>query len=150
MGREVALAFILFSGLAQAASVVGISDGDTLTVLVDQRQVKVRLAEIDAPESKQPFGARSKQSLSELCFQKDAELETAGKDRYGRTIARVICDGTNANAEQVRRGMAWVYVRYARPASPLYALEAEAKSTRAGLWRDSSPVPPWDWRRAPR
>src|SRR5262249_5488207 len=83
---------------------IGITDGDTLTVLVDRQSVKVRLADIDAPESKQPFGSRSKQTLSDLCFRQDARLEAQGKDRYGRAIATVYCAGRNANAEQVRQG----------------------------------------------
>ena len=128
--------------------VVAIQDGDTLTVLVNRKQIKVRLANIDAPESKQPFGTRSRQSLAALCFNKEARLETNGRDRYGRTIATVHCAGTDANAEQVRLGMAWVFVRYASPSSPLYVLQNEAKAARRGLWTDPSPVPPWEWRRS--
>src|SRR5262249_19867689 len=78
--------------------VIGINDGDTITVLVERQQVKVRLADIDAPESKQPLGSRSKQALSDVCYRKDARLETQGRDRYGRTIATVYCAGSNANA----------------------------------------------------
>ena len=88
-----------------SGKVVAVADGDTLTVLFNHRQVKVRLTEIDAPEKKQQFGNRSKQSLSDLCFNKTATLADTGKDRYGRTLARVYCDGVDANAEQVRRGM---------------------------------------------
>lgn len=96
------------------ATVIGISDGDTLTVLdEDKQQVKIRLAEIDAPEKKQPFGTKSKQSLSDLCFGKQAEIIPQVKDRYKRTVARVRCAGVDANAEQVNRGMAWVYRQYA-------------------------------------
>src|SRR5687767_892413 len=95
--------------------VVAIADGDTLTVLVDRHQVRVRLADIDAPERKQPFGTRSRLSLAALCFGREARLETTGKDRYDRLIATVHCAGTDANAAQVSRGMAWVFVRYARP-----------------------------------
>lgn len=127
--------------------VVSIHDGDTLTVLIEHRQVRVRLTEIDAPELRQPFGARSKQSLSELCFGKAAELAVRSHDRYGRTLAQVTCAGRNANAEQVRRGYAWIYTRYTHPDSPLYALQDEARSARRGLWGDPAPVPPWDWRR---
>jgi len=64
--------------------------------------------DVNAPEKAQAFGNRSKQSLSELCFDKTATLADQGKNRYGRTLARVHCDGLDANAEQVRRGMAWV------------------------------------------
>lgn len=126
--------------------VVGISDGDTITVLVERQQVKVRLADIDAPESKQAFGSRSKQALSDLCFHKDARLETQGKDQYGRTIATVHCAGRNANAEQVWQGMAWVFDRYARPDSPLYVLQEQAKAARRGLWGEPKPTAPWEWR----
>ena len=127
--------------------VVSIADGDTLTVLVDHKQVKVRLADIDAPERKQPYGTRSRQSLAELCHQKAATVETREKDRYGRTIGYVSCAGVDANAEQVRRGMAWVYDHYAKTDSPLYAAQEQARSARRGLWTDGRAVPPWKWRR---
>ncbi len=87
--------------------VVAVADGDTITLLRDHQQVKVRLVEIDAPEKAQAFGNQSKESLSEMCFGKTATLADKGKDRYGRTLARVTCDGIDANAEQVHR---WVGV----------------------------------------
>ena len=127
--------------------VVSVHDGDTLTVLIDHRQVRVRLTDIDAPERGQPFGTRSRESLSDLCFGKTAALDVRGQDRYQRTLAQVTCAGTDANAEQVRRGYAWTFVRYARPGSPLLALENEARAAHRGLWQDPAPVPPWDWRR---
>jgi micrococcal nuclease len=124
------------------ATVIGISDGDTLTVLDEsKRQVTIRLAEIDAPEKRQPFGKRSKQSLSELCFGKQAEIKPRVKDRYGRTVARVNCAGIDANAEQVNRGMAWVYRKYAKD-NYLYVLQHEAKAARRGLWSGRAPIPP--------
>ena len=127
--------------------VISIQDGDTLTVVIDRRQVKVRLTDIDAPELRQPFGTRSRQSLSEMCFGKLASLNVRGQDRYHRSLAQVTCEGKDANAEQVRRGYAWTYVRFARRDSPLRALEQEAKAARRGLWADAAPVAPWDWRR---
>lgn len=126
--------------------VIAVVDGDTLTVLSDREQFKVRLVQIDAPEKAQPFGQKSKQSLSDLCFGKSATLADQGKDKYRRTLARVTCNGIDANAEQVRRGMAWVYRKYAPKDSPLYAVEDEAKAARRGLWADAEPVPPWEWR----
>ncbi len=125
--------------------VVSVADGDTITVLRDRTQVKVRLLEIDAPEKAQAFGTKSKESLSEMCLGKAAELADKGKDRYGRTLARVSCDGVDANADQVRRGMAWVYDRYVTDKT-LYAVQEEAKEERRGLWHDDKPVPPWEWR----
>lgn len=130
-----------------SGKVIAIADGDTLTVLdVRKRQHKIRLAEIDAPESKQPFGTKSRQSLAEICFGTFATVETKQKDRYGRPIGQVNCDGLHANAEQVRRGMAWVFVRYTERNSSLYTLEENARLARLGLWSDKSPQPPWEWR----
>jgi endonuclease YncB( thermonuclease family) len=127
--------------------VVNVSDGDTVTVLVEYRTVRIRLDSIDAPELKQPFGKRSQQSLAQLCAAKTARVQDTGLDRYGRTVGWIVCDGVDANSEQVRRGMAWVYERYAPRNSPLYGFEGEARGTRRGLWADPQPVAPWEWRR---
>jgi len=131
-------------------TVVGIADGDTLTVLNhDQREIKIRLAEIDAPEKRQAFGTRSKQSLSDLCFGKQAQVVSKVKDRYKRTVAHVKCSGVDANTEQVKRGMAWVYPRYAKDPD-LYVMQEDAKLARRGLWIDYSPIPPWEFRKLKR
>lgn len=127
--------------------VVGVTDGDTLTVLVDRTPVKVRIAEIDAPESRQQFGTRSKQALSDLCYRVVAEVEVIDRDRFERPVARVSCGGQDVATSQVRSGMAWVYDRYSTPNSPLYPLQAEARAARRGLWADRAPVAPWEWRR---
>lgn len=126
--------------------IVGISDGDTLTARCTDQTIKIRLAEIDAPEKAQPFGQRSKQSLSDLCFEKQAEVTPQTLDRYSRTVARVKCNGVEANAEQVRRGMAWAYIKYLHDPN-LVVLEREAKQSQVGLWADPEPIPPWEWRR---
>ncbi len=142
---------ILLYGFTVAAfanitgKVIGVSDGDTITILYERQQIKVRLLEIDAPEKAQPFGNKSKQSLSSLCFGKDAKLISNQKDRYGRVLARVRCNGIDANTEQIRRGLAWVYDRYVTDYE-LYKIQYEAKTNRRGLWRDASPIPPWTWR----
>lgn len=130
------------------ALVVGVTDGDTLTALSEQReQIKIRIAEIDAPESRQPFGAASKRSLSDLCFKVRAEIRPQKTDRYGRTVARVTCRGEDASAHQVRTGMAWVFERYASDRS-LFRLQDDAKAAGRGLWSERTPVPPWEWRKA--
>lgn len=127
--------------------VVAISDGDTIKVRCpDQPQTVIRLAEIDAPEKVQPFGQRSKRMLSDLCFHKQAEVRPSASDRYGRTVARVICAGTDANAAMVRAGMAWAYTRYLSDPQ-IRAMEIVARRERLGLWADDHPVPPWDWRK---
>lgn len=110
---------------------------------------KVRLAEIDAPEKAQPFGNRSKQTLSNLCFEKPALLQPQGTDRYGRLLARVECDGVDANASMVYLGMAWVYDEYVIDET-LYQHQEEAQADRRGLWSRNDPVPPWEWRRGYR
>jgi endonuclease YncB( thermonuclease family) len=125
--------------------VVRVSDGDTLTLLVDHKQIKVRLTEIDAPESKQAFGQRARQSLGELCAGQAATVRSSGRDKYGRTLGRVECQGIDANSEQVRRGMAWVYDRYVTDRG-LYALQNEARAAQLGLWADKAPTAPWVWR----
>jgi micrococcal nuclease len=137
----------LGNALAFSGQVIGISDGDTLTVLVDKKTIKIRIAEIDAPESKQAFGTRSKQALSDLCYRVVADVEEVSRDRYGRTVARVSCGGKDVATSQVRGGMAWVYDRYSYPSSPLYPLQEEARVARRGLWADAAPVAPWEWRR---
>jgi len=132
------------------AQVVSVHDGDTLTVLIEHRQVRVRLTEIDAPELGQPFGTRARQSLSELCFGKTATLDVRGHDRYRRTLAQVTCSGTDANTEQVRRGLAWTYARYTKSDSPLFAIQQTARIEHRGLWSDPAPTAPWKWRRRDR
>lgn len=126
--------------------VVGVSDGDTITVLKDREQVKVRMVEIDAPEKGQAFGNRSKQALSQLVHGRQVEIREQGIDRYDRTLGRVYLSGLDVNTEMVRRGMAWVYIKYTKEKG-LYQLEAEAREQRRGLWADKEPVPPWEWRR---
>lgn len=129
-----------------AYEVIGISDGDTMTLLVDRKPVKIRLANIDAPEKKQPYGERSKQSLSSLCWGANATYIPESTDVYGRTIAVVKCNGTEVNRAQVQSGMAWVYPKYNKDAS-LPGIEKTAKSTAAGLWADQNAVPPWEFRK---
>lgn len=137
---------LLLGDFAYAHKVIGISDGDTMTLLVDNKPLKIRLANIDAPEKKQAFGQKSKESLSEICWGTDATFETQTIDRYGRTVAVVFCNGIEANKEQVRLGMAWTYTRYNRD-SMLPAIQEEAKDHRAGLWGDLEPVAPWKFKK---
>jgi endonuclease YncB( thermonuclease family) len=138
------LALADFSG-----RVVAVQDGDTLTVLAGSKQTRVRLDSIDAPEMSQAFGKRAKDSLAELCMSQRAFVREYGRDRNGRTIGRVTCAGVDANLEQVRRGMAWVFDRYATDHS-LYAQQDAARRSRRGLWSTTNPMAPWEWRRIRR
>jgi endonuclease YncB( thermonuclease family) len=115
------------------------------------RQTKVRLAEIDTPESRQPYGNRAKQALSALVFGKEVRVVVVDTDRYGRTVGRVYADALDVNAAMVRQGAAWVYRKYSRDPS-LLLLEQEARSARRGLWAlpETERTPPWEWRAAAR
>ena len=125
---SIVLFFLLVNVLVQAETLEGkIADGDTLTLLTSTKdQVKIRLAGIDTPERKQPFGNRAKQALAKLAFQKQALIEAETKDRYGRTVGVVFVDGLNVNHELVKQGMAWVYRKYTNDKA-LYELESRLR-----------------------
>lgn len=148
---------LLWSSLSATAAdivgrVVGVSDGDTITVLVDNHdRLKVRLAGIDAPEKSQPFGSVSKKSLSDQVFGKTVNIEANKKDRYGRFLGRVFFNGTDVCLEQIRAGMAWHYKRYSNEQSESlrreYAdAESQARQLKIGLWSEPTPVAPWEFR----
>lgn len=134
--------------------VVGVADGDTVTVLDSNRvQYKVRVAGIDAPEKGQAFGDRSKQNLSNLVFDRNVTVEWNKQDRYGRIVGKVMVNGVDADLEQVKAGMAWWYRKYANEQSPadqrIYEqAEQQAQARRLGLWADKNPMPPWEFRHA--
>jgi micrococcal nuclease len=129
------------------ARVIGVTDGDTLTVLRVGRSEVIRLRGIDAPERGQAYGERAKQYAAALAFGKLVAVEAAGRDRYGRLLAEVhLPDGRSLNQELVRAGYAWWFRRYSIDRT-LVALESEARAARVGLWADRLPVPPWEWRR---
>src|SRR5262245_6273988 len=144
------VAFPLLS-LAQdfRGRVVGVSDGDTITVMHQGRGERVRLYGIDdAPERGQPFSNRAKQFVSDLCYHEEVRVEVKGQDRYQRTIAEVILpDGRILNYEIVKAGLAWWFRRYAPKDPTLEGLEFQARQARRGLWSDRDPVPPWEFRR---
>ena len=129
--------------------VVGVADGDTLTVLADTTPVKVRLAEIDAPEKKQDFGERAKQSLAALCFDRQAIVLKGKTDRYGRTVARVRCQGIDASLHQVQQGLAWAYTAYLTDPD-IATSERLARDSGLGLWLGPEPTPPWLYRKGKR
>jgi micrococcal nuclease len=132
--------------------VVGIQDGDTLTVLQDGGIPKrIRLWGIDAPEKRQAYSNASKRYLSNLAYGRRVKLLVRDIDRYGRTVAEVILpDGRNANQEMVRAGYAWWFRKYAPNDRVLESLEGEACKAKRGLWADPHAVPPWEYRRVKR
>ena len=128
------------------ARVVGVSDGDTITVLYGTTEATVRLNGIDCPEKRQPFGARAKQLTSQLAFGKTVTVRPFGKDRYGRTLGEVVPpDGRALNQELVAAGMAWHYTQYSKDET-LARLERQAREVRVGLWSEARPVAPWEFR----
>jgi endonuclease YncB( thermonuclease family) len=131
--------------------VVGIADGDTLTLLVVREQVRVRLAQIDAPESDQPYGKKAKAALSALAFGKRARVEVVDIDRYERTVGEVFVNGIDVNREMVREGHAWAYTKYSHT-TEIIELEDAARAAKKGLWAlpENQREPPWLWRHAPR
>jgi endonuclease YncB( thermonuclease family) len=134
--------------------VVAITDGDTFKARCGTpgayEQITIRISAIDAPENKMPFGHRSKQALSDLCYQAQATITPKAKDRYGRTVAEVQCAGKDAGSEQVRAGMAWVYDKYASGYDVLQQLQETARAAGKGLWADQEPEKPWEWRHRAR
>ena len=129
------------------ARVIGITDGDTIKVLRDRQEVRVRLHGIDAPEKAQDFGSRSRSALGDLVAGETVTIQAHEKDKYGRTIATVILkDGSNVNHRMVRDGWAWWFRRYAPKDHELEDLEAEARSAGRGLWAMKDPTPPWEFR----
>jgi len=159
-------AFATTCGAAELTGrVVGISDGDTITVLdASNTQHKIRLAGIDAPELKQAFGTRSKQNLSRMAYDMDARLECHKTDRYKREVCKVwvqpsdcpTCGKTlDAGHAQIIAGLAWWYRAYAKEQfaedqGRYESAEDEARLRKWGLWGDAEPVPPWEWRKLRR
>lgn len=130
-----------------AGKVVGVADGDTITVLHDTTPVKVRLAEIDAPEKKQDFGWRAQESLAALCFGQQAVVLRGKTDFYGRTVARVRCQGIDASLHQVQQGLAWAYTAYLTDPG-IASAEQLARESGLGLWITPEPTAPWLFRKA--
>ncbi len=149
--------FLLLTFNLQAATlqgkVVSVADGDTITVLDGNKtQHKIRLQGIDAPEKAQAFGQKSKQSLHQLVHSKMVTVEFEKKDKYGRTVGKVLLNGTDVCLEQIKLGMAWHYKQYQSEQSKedreIYAQAEQFANLQAiGLWRDKNPMSPWDFRK---
>ena len=156
MKKVVFLIFLFFSLLSLAEELVGkvikVSDGDTVTVLDSNNQKhKIRLKGIDAPETQQAFGDTSTQSLAELVYDKEVLVTWDKKDKYYRILGKVIVDGKDANYIQLKKGLAWYYKQYEKDLSDddkqrYSEAEVLARNYGAGLWADSSSIPPWEFR----
>jgi len=134
---------------AWSGKVVGISDGDTITVLHKGKGEKIRLYGIDTPENHQAFGKKAKQFTSDLVYGKIVEVETKDIDRYGRTVGLVYINGESLNEALIKNGYAWIYRKYCKEdfCKDWLNFESTAREGRVGLWSDLNPIPPWDFRR---
>lgn len=130
------------------AKVIGISDGDTITVLKDRQNIKIRLNGIDCPEKKQDFGMKAKQFTSNFVFGKIVKIEEITIDRYGRTVAMVYVSDKCLNVELIKNGFAWVYTQYCKQpfCSKWNEYQEKAKHKKLGLWDQPDPTPPWEFR----
>lgn len=151
LNKIITLTFCFFLSESLVAAeiqgkVIRVLDGDTIDVLQDKKPVRVRLLNIDAPEKKQAYGSWSTNQLKGLVAAQSVTVMYTQTDRYGRIIGRVFTtNGTEASRFMVQSGAAWVYGKYNSDNS-LPALQQEAKEHRRGLWADSNPMPPWEWR----
>ena len=149
-GLLVSLLFTFNDARAEVliGKVVGITDGDTITVLdAGKTEHKVRLMGIDAPEKKQDFGNESKKALSYYIYQKEVTVEYKKQDRYKRKVGKVILDNQDICLQMVKDGMAWHYKDYEKEQSKtdrdLYSqAELKARESRLGLWQDSKATAP--------
>jgi micrococcal nuclease len=146
--------FLIYTAVAFAediitGKVIGISDGDTITVLQDKTQYKIRLYGIDCPESHQDFGTKAKQFTSDLVFGKQVRAVQQDVDRYGRIVGIVYINDLCANDQIIKNGFAWVYQKYCH--APICKewnhLEQQARNRKIGLWSHPNPIPPWDFRK---
>ena len=157
MKKLILVLFLFLSNFANAKTieglVVGVADGDTITVLDQQKNTyKIRLQGIDAPEKKQAFGEKSKQSLHDLVHSKQVRIEYDKEDKYGRIVGKVTVDDVDVCLQQLVLGMAWHYKKYQNEQSlsdrALYSeTELKSKSLKLGLWSDDTPMPPWEFRK---
>jgi micrococcal nuclease len=131
--------------------VVAVTDGDTIKVLHGGAAETIRLSGIDCPEKRQAFGNAARKFTSDFCFGKRVLIVPDTRDRYGRAVAQVVLpDGRALNHELLRAGYAWWYQKYAGDDLLLRQLEMDARSRRAGLWSDATPLAPWNFRRQRR
>lgn len=136
------------AAVAVPVKLVGVSDGDTVTVVMDGQQTKIRLYGIDAPEKAQPFGQVSTEAIKQLTTGKAITVQPYEHDKYGRTVGMVFADGVNVNEALVKAGHAWVYSQYcdASFCAQWAGFEQAARAAGVGLWKDTAPTAPWEWR----
>lgn len=151
--KSILLSFILFFCISlfsaeMTGKVVGIYDGDTITIIddLDQGKFKIRLYGIDAPEKKQDFGQKAKQHLSSLIFNKVVKIKFTEIDRYGRIVGKIFLNDIEINIEMLKAGLAWHYSRYDQTSTYINA-EKQARTEKRGIWSIKNSIPPWEYRK---
>jgi len=145
LGFVLALAVVSQATDTFTGKVVGVTDGDTISVLRDGKAVKIRLDGIDCPEAGDDFGSKAKKFTSSLVFGKVVEVRGKQNDRYGRLVARVLVDGQDLSVALVQAGLAWHYLKYSSD-PVLRRAESTAKAGEIGVWSLPNPLPPWEVR----
>lgn len=136
---------------AYPARVVKVTDGDTVHIAIHgtSKHERLRFYGIDAPETKQAFGTEARHALAKLINGKMVRIEEQNRDRYGRIVGKVFYDGDDIGLQMINLGMAWHYQAYCK--DPAYkSAQENAKRRSIGLWREKSPVPPWEFRKRKR
>ena len=144
----ITLCFLSCTTIEQhTGKVVKVIDGDTFDLLMDEKTIRVRMFGIDSPERGQAYNVKAKEFTASVIAGKEIKVSIHNKDRYGRFVCDVyLPDGTYVNAQIVKAGYAWHFIRYSD--DPQLALaEDEARTDKRGLWQDSDPVPPWEYRK---
>lgn len=129
------------------AKVIGVTDGDTIKVLRNDKPLKIRLYGVDCPERRQEFGKKARRFTSENVFGKIVKVTIMDTDHYGRKVAKVHVDEHYLNLRLVEEGLAWWYERYAPGDSDLAKAQKSARKAKRGLWSAKNPIPPWEFRR---
>jgi endonuclease YncB( thermonuclease family) len=140
--------FTVYSQTILTGKVIGIKDGDTIEVIDKHNKTTIlRLAEVDCPEKKHPFGKNAKQFTSDAVYLKTVTYTVTDKDRYGRSVAKVYYNNKYLSAEIIKNGLGWQYKKYSH-SKELAKLEQRARTKKIGLWADPNPIYPSDWRKA--
>lgn len=132
-----------------SGKVVGISDGDTITVLHENTPQKIRILGVDCPEKTQPFGTKAKDFAASIIFTETVYVDYDKRDRYGRILGNVFIGGESLTEKLLESGLCWHYVQYSQDEA-LQAIEDRARERKIGVWSMKDPVPPWEFRRAKR
>jgi endonuclease YncB( thermonuclease family) len=145
------VSFLFISCEAQTkAKVIGVKDGDSIEVLLEEnKNIVIRLAEIDCPEKNQPYGKKAKAFVSDLIYNKEITFVKTDQDRYGRMVAKVYFKGEYLSETLIKNGLAWHNTKHSK-SKYLASLEKDARKNKIGLWADPEPIAPWEWRKTKR